>query len=137
DPDTNFFDAGGHSLALIQCQARLRHEFGRDVDIDHLFRYTTIRTLAGWLSASGEPSTDAGGTAAAASVPPVESRDVAIIGMSAAVSGADDVEQFWQMLLAGEDGITRLDDARLRTLGVPDDLLGNPRFVAARGLIRN
>ncbi|MCA3849212.1 MAG: amino acid adenylation domain-containing protein, partial [Burkholderia sp.] len=137
DPDTNFFDAGGHSLALIQCQARLRHEFGRDVDIDHLFRYTTIRTLAGWLSASGEPSTDAGGTAAAASVPPVDSRDVAIIGMSAAVSGADDVEQFWQMLLAGEDGITRLDDARLRTLGVPDDLLGNPRFVAARGLIRN
>lgn len=139
DPDTNFFDAGGHSLALIQCQARLRREFGRDVDIDHLFRYTTIRTLAGWLSASGASSADAGadGAVAAASASPVDSRDVAIIGMSAAVSGADDVEQFWRMLLAGEDGITRLDDARLRALGVPDDLLGNPRFVAARGLIRD
>ncbi|RQT16294.1 non-ribosomal peptide synthetase/type I polyketide synthase [Burkholderia contaminans] len=137
DPDTNFFDAGGHSLALIQCQARLRREFGRDVDIDHLFRYTTIRTLAGWLSASGTSSADADGGAAAASALPVDSRDVAIIGMSAAVSGADDVEQFWRMLLAGEDGITRLDDARLRALGVPDDLLDNPRFVAARGLIRD
>ncbi|OXI15956.1 hybrid non-ribosomal peptide synthetase/type I polyketide synthase [Burkholderia sp. AU15512] len=139
DPDTNFFDAGGHSLALIQCQARLRREFGRDVDIDHLFRYTTIRALAGWLSASGASSADADadGAAAAASASPVDSRDVAIIGMSAAVSGADDVEQFWRMLLAGEDGITRLDDARLRALGVPDDLLGNPRFVAARGLIRD
>ena len=104
DPDTNFFDAGGHSLALIQCQARLRREFGRDVDIDHLFRYTTIRTLAGWLSASGASSADAGadGAVAAASASPVDSRDVAIIGMSAAVSGADDVEQFWRMLLAGE-----------------------------------
>ncbi|HHL4080948.1 amino acid adenylation domain-containing protein [Burkholderia sola] len=137
DPDTNFFDAGGHSLALIQCQARLRSEFGRDVDIDHLFRYTTIRTLAGWLSASGEPAADAGGTAEAARASQVDSRDVAIIGMSATVSGADDVEQFWRMLLAGEDGITRLDDARLRALGVPDELLGNPRFVAARGLIRD
>ncbi|WP_175671503.1 non-ribosomal peptide synthetase/type I polyketide synthase [Burkholderia ambifaria] len=137
DPDTNFFDAGGHSLALIRCQARLRSEFGRDVDIDHLFRYTTIRTLAGWLSASGDTSADVGGMAAAASASQVDSRDVAIIGMSAAVSGADDVERFWRMLLAGEDGITRLDDAGLRALGVPDDLLGNPRFVAARGSIRD
>lgn len=137
DLDTNFFDAGGHSLALIQCQARLRSEFGRDVDIHHLFRYTTIRTLAGWLSASDEPAADAGRMAEAARASQVDSRDVAIIGMSAAVSGADDVEQFWRMLLAGEDGITRLDDARLRELGVPADLLGNPRFVAARGLIRD
>ncbi|UVS84492.1 amino acid adenylation domain-containing protein [Burkholderia glumae] len=145
DPDANFFEIGGHSLALIQCQARLRSEFGREVEIGQLFRHTTVRSLAAWLHGPAAPAADAADAADAAAeaaaadrepaAPRRDGHDVAIIGMSATVSGAEDIEAFWRMLMAGEDGITRLDDARLRALGAPADLLENPRFVAARGLI--
>ncbi|MDE1715951.1 amino acid adenylation domain-containing protein [Chromobacterium amazonense] len=134
DPDANFFDVGGHSLALIQCQGKLRNRFGRDIEIAQLFHHSTIRSLARWLSDANAPLD--------AAMPKDESanagdaQDIAIIGISARFPGADDVEQFWTMLLNGQDGITRMDNDGLRAAGVPDVLLADPHFVAARGMLK-
>ncbi len=48
--DDNFFDLGGHSLLLVQVQAKLRAALGRDVPIVEMFQYPTIRTMAAHLS---------------------------------------------------------------------------------------
>jgi len=48
----NFFDLGGHSLLVVQAQARLRDTLGRDVPVVKLFQYPTISALAGFLSES-------------------------------------------------------------------------------------
>ena len=48
----NFFDLGGHSLLLVQIQARLRERFGRSVGIVELFRYPTVGALARHLGAA-------------------------------------------------------------------------------------
>ncbi len=58
----NFFDLGGHSLLTVQVQRRIAEALGRDVSITDVFRYSTIRSLAGHLS-GGEA---ASGTNAAA-----------------------------------------------------------------------
>jgi acyl carrier protein len=47
--EDNFFDIGGHSLALVAVAARLSAALGRDVPVVELFRFPTIATLAGFL----------------------------------------------------------------------------------------
>jgi acyl carrier protein len=46
----NFFDLGGHSLLLVQVQAQLVEEFGEGLSLLDLFKYTTVRALAEFLS---------------------------------------------------------------------------------------
>jgi amino acid adenylation domain-containing protein len=53
----NFFEIGGHSMAIIEVQSRLARALGRAVPVVDLFRFPTIRSLADHL-ASGP--TDAG-----------------------------------------------------------------------------
>ncbi|HVR97271.1 MAG TPA: amino acid adenylation domain-containing protein [Thermoanaerobaculia bacterium] len=44
--DDNFFDLGGHSLALVQLQKKLRERLSREISIVELFRAPTVSSLA-------------------------------------------------------------------------------------------
>ena len=46
----NFFDLGGHSLAVIQVHNRLRTIFNNDLSVVELFKYSTISALSEYLS---------------------------------------------------------------------------------------
>ncbi len=46
----NFFDLGGHSLLLTKVHSQLQAALGREVAMIDLFRYSTISTLAKYLS---------------------------------------------------------------------------------------
>ena len=48
DVDQNFFDAGGHSLMVVQLQAALRRHLGVTVPIGELLRHTTVRAQAAY-----------------------------------------------------------------------------------------
>jgi acyl-coenzyme A synthetase/AMP-(fatty) acid ligase len=48
--DSNFFDLGGHSLLLISARRRLEDIFGREVPVVELFRHSTVRSLAKYLT---------------------------------------------------------------------------------------
>jgi medium-chain acyl-[acyl-carrier-protein] hydrolase len=52
--DDNFFDLGGNSLLAIQAHAKLRHVVSQRVSVLDLFRYPTVRSLAGTLGTSKE-----------------------------------------------------------------------------------
>jgi amino acid adenylation domain-containing protein len=56
----SFFDVGGHSLLLVQVQARLQTRLGRVVPMLDLFAHPTVRALAAHLG-----GTDGAGEAAA------------------------------------------------------------------------
>jgi amino acid adenylation domain-containing protein len=45
----NFFDLGGHSLLAVKLRSSLRDALARDIPIVDIFRYPTIRSLAGSL----------------------------------------------------------------------------------------
>lgn len=57
--EDNFFDLGGHSLLIAKVHDRLSREFPVPLTLVDLFKYPTIRSLAGYLS---EGSRDALGT---------------------------------------------------------------------------
>jgi amino acid adenylation domain-containing protein len=47
---SNFFDLGGNSLLLAKVHSKLRAALNRDIQIVELFKYTTIYSLAKYLS---------------------------------------------------------------------------------------
>jgi amino acid adenylation domain-containing protein len=47
--DDNFFDLGGHSLTMVALQTHLVESVGHEIPIVDLFRYPTVRALAGYL----------------------------------------------------------------------------------------
>jgi amino acid adenylation domain-containing protein len=52
--DDNFFDAGGHSLLLINVQWKLKEAFGREVALVEMFEHPTVRSLAQHLGQKHE-----------------------------------------------------------------------------------
>nr|VFK28488.1 MAG: amino acid adenylation domain-containing protein [Candidatus Kentron sp. MB]VFK32876.1 MAG: amino acid adenylation domain-containing protein [Candidatus Kentron sp. MB]VFK75925.1 MAG: amino acid adenylation domain-containing protein [Candidatus Kentron sp. MB] len=54
----NFFDLGGHSLLIVQVQARLREHFSPAPNITDIFQYPTIRTLANFLERPKDEADD-------------------------------------------------------------------------------
>jgi acyl carrier protein len=73
--DTNFADVGGHSLAMVRVLGKLKERVNQRVTLVDLFRYTTIRSLAKFLSAADQPD-----AALAASASRAASRRAAMSG---------------------------------------------------------
>ena len=48
--EDNFFDLGGHSLALVQVQRKIKARLARDVSVVDLFRTPTVAALARYLT---------------------------------------------------------------------------------------
>jgi amino acid adenylation domain-containing protein len=59
---------------------------------------------------------------------------IAIIGWSLRAAGCSDVEDFWQRLLEGFEGISFFKPDELDA-SLPSDLTSRPNFVAARGVL--
>jgi amino acid adenylation domain-containing protein len=56
--DDNFFDAGGHSLLLIEVQWKLKEAFEREVSLVEMFENPTVRLLAERLGRKSEKKGD-------------------------------------------------------------------------------
>jgi len=48
--EDNFFDLGGHSLLLVQVHSKLQELYDRDLSITDLFEYSTVSSLAKYLT---------------------------------------------------------------------------------------
>ncbi len=139
----NFFEIGGHSLLLIKVHAELERELagelaGREVKIVDLFRYPTLRALAGFLAGSAESQTepayeaDEEGQRAHSGWEPM-----AIIAMTGRFPGAPSVEQLWEKLRAGEEMIRPFTEEELRSAGVPEAEYSAAHYVKAGTVLEN
>ncbi|MBZ5536433.1 MAG: amino acid adenylation domain-containing protein [Acidobacteriia bacterium] len=63
--------------------------------------------------------------------------DVAIIGMAGRFPGARNIESFWHNLKNGVESIRFFTDQELAAAGVDAELLANPSYVKARGLLED
>ena len=60
---------------------------------------------------------------------------IAVVGMAGRFPGAANVEAFWRDLREGVLRITRFTEAELRASGVPDEVLRDPAYVPAKGVL--
>ncbi|MFD6226122.1 SDR family NAD(P)-dependent oxidoreductase [Streptomyces sp. NPDC060232] len=61
--------------------------------------------------------------------------DIAIIGMVGTFPGAEGIDAFWSLLCEGRDGLTRFSAEELLGAGLPRELITDPSYVRAHGVI--
>ncbi|MFC7584439.1 type I polyketide synthase [Nonomuraea antimicrobica] len=61
------------------------------------------------------------------------STQIAVIGMSARLPGAEDVTRFWENLRDGVDGLTRFSREELLAAGVSEEVADDPHYVPVNG----
>ncbi|MDM0115085.1 amino acid adenylation domain-containing protein [Variovorax sp. J22R133] len=129
----NFFDLGGDSLRVHRVLADLQEGSARKLSANLFFRQPTPQALA---AATDEEAPRAGNQpgARAASQPADQQEPIALIAMAGRFPGANDVEGFWNNLVAGRESITFFDDTTLDA-GVSAALRADPAYVRARGVI--
>ncbi len=131
DIDTNIFDLGAHSLMLAQVQTQLEKTLGKTIELVALFRYPTIRGLAEHLERAPRDITHR----LEKNKEIKHGSEIAVIGMSAILPGAKNVEDFWALLESGADGIRHFSLEELRAAGLDETLITSPNFVPVQGAI--
>ncbi|MFE5584776.1 SDR family NAD(P)-dependent oxidoreductase [Kitasatospora sp. NPDC056531] len=138
--DVGFLDLGLDSISAVDLAARLSEAFTVPVQVADVFDHPTVGRLADHLLGTrpagtpepqGAPAVAA--PVAAATEPRAEQparqagdhEPIAIVGMAGRFPSADSVEEFWQLLREGRDGVTTmpadrfdralLDDGRIVT----------------------
>jgi acyl transferase domain-containing protein/thioesterase domain-containing protein len=62
-------------------------------------------------------------------------REIAVVGMAGRFPGAADPAALWRRTAAGEGAIHTFTVDELRAVGVPSEILADPRYVRARGIL--
>ncbi|MDK9557687.1 amino acid adenylation domain-containing protein [Marinobacter sp. M216] len=129
--EDNLQDRGMDSLAANRIAASFYEQQGLSIPVYSLFQYRTLGQFLNYaVTRHSVPVTGtADGPAQTKSSTDAAARDVAIIGMSLRVPGANSLETFWQNLLEGTESITFFtptdsDSGYVNARGILDDPLG-------------
>ncbi|MCK4258362.1 MAG: amino acid adenylation domain-containing protein [Halanaerobiales bacterium] len=155
--DDNFFDLGGNSFDLIQVNTELKEVIDKDVSVVTMFRYPTIRSFAKYLHTSDD-------SASIQSISDQKNRndainegkdrlrelreseeksdgrtgfEIAVIGIAGRFPGAKNVDEFWANLKNGVESITFFTDEELEEAGIEPELIQNPNYIKAKGVLED
>ncbi len=130
DPDQPLGEQGMDSAASLQLTTALNSAYGIVLPATAIWRRPRLRQLmAGLDISSAQPcGLDGSGSLGGAPLAPAEAgrpvggpgqsrHDIAVIGMSCRVPGADDVDSFWSLIEEGECRIGPVPPMRVRDLG--------------------
>ncbi len=158
----NFFDAGGNSFALMMVNNRISSELGLTVPVMKLFEYPTIEGFVrvytqengvGSISLAetegGEDAFDRDdfdddgfgdafqetAIADTAEAEEYSKDDVAVIGMACRFPDAQNIEEFWQNIMAGKESIRFFEDEELLNSGIPKELFEKENYIRAKGYL--
>ena len=128
----NFFDLGGTSLLALRTVADIKRSLNAELPIVQFFEHPTIAEQAQYLV---DPSAMAGrGPRRNVNRAGVTQHEpIAVIGVAGRFPGAASVDEFWNQLAAGKDGIQRFTQAELAAVA-PEER-ADPGYVPARGVI--
>ena len=130
-PQQNFFRMGGNSILSIQLKQKLNQqpEF-KHITVADLFKYNTIQKLV--QSIGGEKPE---GYIMQKDGQHNPNHEIAIIGVSGAFSGADSVEELWQLVSKQQEGIKFYSSEEIRALSSDETLVSNPSFIPVSGKV--
>ncbi|MFD0749590.1 amino acid adenylation domain-containing protein, partial [Mucilaginibacter calamicampi] len=131
--DQDFFRIGGNSIQSILLKGRLNklEEF-KHISVADIFKYKSVDKLVQSL----DPGETAEYKLQENSVT-TEGHEIAIIGMSGAFSGADDPNQFWQLIANQQEGISFYSKDECKALGADAALIDDPNFIPSAGKIKD
>ena len=126
----SFFRLGGTSISIIKLQYELtKIPELKNIKVVDLFKYTTIEQLT---EVVGHTATDKILDYSISKNKDI-GFDVAIIAMSGAFSGCNNLAEYWELIKDGKEGLKHATTEELRQNGTPEEVLQNPNFVPRSG----
>lgn len=127
----NFFKIGGNSILSIKLKTRINEldEF-KHIGIADLFKYNTINKLIKSIKKEESPVYKPQSNQTIGN-----NHEIAIIGMSGAFSGANNVSEFWQLIVNQQEGVKFHSKEECRKLDIDELLLENPQFIPVSGQV--
>lgn len=130
----SFFDLGGNSLLAVKMLVEVKDELGDIFSLIDIFEKRTIENLL-LINHENGPSRDTGESDLANSNKLVEGKsfeEIAIIGMSGQFPGANDLEQFWSLLVEGKSGLSFFPKSELNP-AIDEDIANDANYVFIGG----
>lgn len=139
----NFFDVGGKSILIPNIVIRIKNELGLELNIVDIFQFPSVQNISEYLfqaaNANNNPFDDFKNKKVSKeshnSDVNKKNNDIAIIGLSGRFPGANNIDEFWQLIKEGKEAITHYSRKELEEKGVAEELLDNPNYVYAIGRI--
>ncbi len=132
----NFFDLGGHSLLLVKMFAALPETLQGKLKIIDVFKFPTVSSLSEYLRGNEIQANNQVVKNNTKDYSGIQ-EEIAIIGMSGRFPQANSIEEFWENLKSGKEGISFYTKDELRKAGIDKKLLDNPNYVRAQGYLDN
>lgn len=130
DDTDNFMDAGGTSLEALKLATLLERTFDVELSATFVFEYPTIQQQASFFATrSGAGETEASDRRGGRNI-----NEFAIIGMACRFPGANNLDEYWQNLLAGKETVSFFTDDELSP-DVNAEERSNPAYVKAKGIV--
>jgi amino acid adenylation domain-containing protein len=128
----NFFELGGNSLLAFKTVSLLAENYQLTLPITKLYQLPVISKIASYLNpAAGHKQKK---NQALLDIDPQE--PIAIIGMAGKFPGANTIEELWEVLRTGKE-TTSFFRAEELDASLPEDLVNDPDYIKARGIISN
>ncbi|MEU8267784.1 amino acid adenylation domain-containing protein, partial [Sphaerisporangium sp. NPDC049002] len=141
-PTDSFFEVGGNSLTAVLLAQRIGSEFGVPFAAADLFKHSSVRAIAEYVSTTAAPRDEADDDMPAEAdrpapeqAQPVPPDAIAVVGIACRLANADDHWEFWENLTRGDAATRWWSERELRDAGVPEHLMRDPRFVPLRSSI--
>ncbi|MEO1524138.1 MAG: amino acid adenylation domain-containing protein [Planctomycetota bacterium] len=129
----NFIHLGGNSMRAALIVARVEQEMSINVTVGEFFDNPTIESF---LSAQQRKASLVERLKSREKERHLGEGDFAIVGMSARMPGARDLEQYWENLVHGRESIRFFKPDELDPQLDPRDT-SSPDYVAARGILED
>ncbi len=133
----NFFDVGGYSMLVIDMLQKLKSRTGRDISALDFFEHPTVDSLYFFLTKNESMITNEQKIVDLEEPLTSDSDDfsLAIIGMSCAVPGAENVNEFWNLLAEGQCGISEHSRDELLSEGLSPNIIDKPNYINKSGIL--
>ena len=131
--DDSFFRMGGNSLLTLKLKLELTQlgEF-KDLNVADLFKYKSIRNLIEGFRLKNKPKYKLQERRSA-----IETDEIAIIGYSGVFSGAENIDEFWQLIVNQREGSKFYSEQECKDLGVEEKLINQSGFISVAGKVKN
>ncbi len=129
EPTDNFFDLGGHSLKAVELVLAIEERFGVSCSVVDIYNHPTLAAFTQSLANSLAAHSPTGHKTPTIKTSHSQSGQIAVIGMSCRLPGANSPEELWRNLLDGRDCLTHFTQNELRNAGVPDDLINDKDYI--------
>jgi len=129
--DDNFFQLGGNSLLALKIVSELKQQYNYAIPITKLYQYPTIAGLEGLLNGTNETKQF---SIRKKNKENNANRDIAVIGMAGRFPGANNIDEFWELLTEGRETTSFFSVDEIDK-HIPTAIKNNPAYVKARGII--